>query len=105
MGEGNAQGSLVAGNDLHPEHIGCDTFYGWLATEGPRAYPDKDFDDFCVLDKGRKSVPPSQRMRMVLLPWHDNASAEDVRSPSRVGLSGQTPRKWRPLVPQLQKMG
>ncbi|GEM_PF-2875084 len=74
----------MAGDYPHPDRIGRDTFYGWLATEGRVHIRTRILDDFYVLDKARKSVPPSQMMRMVWLPWYDNASDEDVRSPWRL---------------------
>ena len=82
MGELSAQGNLFGGDYLHLDHVGRDTFYGWLALEGPGVFPDGDFRDFYVLDNGRRSVPPSQMMRMVLLQWHDKTSDEEsiVRS-------------------------
>jgi len=78
MGEVAAQGSLLTGDYLHLDYVGRTTFYGWLATEGPRIYPDRDFEKFYVLDNGRKSVPPSQMMRMVLLQWYDKVSDEEA---------------------------
>lgn len=74
MGEVDAQGNLFGGDNLNLEHVGRDSFYGWLATEGPRVFPDVAFQDFYVLDNGRKSVPPSQLVRMVLLQWFDRGS-------------------------------
>ena len=82
MGELSAQGKLFGADHLHLDHVGRDTFYGWLAVEGPRVFPDGDFREFYVLDNGRKSVPPSQLVRMVLLQWYDKTSDEEsvVRS-------------------------
>ncbi len=78
MGEVSRQGNLFGGDHLHLEHVGRDSFYGWLALEGPRVFPDADFRDFYVLDNGRKSVPPSQMLRMVLLQWFDRVSDEEA---------------------------
>ena len=74
MGELSPQGNLFSGDQLHLDHVGRDSFYGWLATEGARVFPDGEFKEFYVLDNGRKSVPPSQMMRMVLLQWFDKVS-------------------------------
>ncbi|MGD9788779.1 MAG: transposase [Sulfuricellaceae bacterium] len=74
MGEQSAQGNLFGADRLHLDYVGRDTFYGWLAIEGPRVFPDADFRDFYVLDNGRKSVPPSQMLRMVFLQWYDKVS-------------------------------
>ena len=90
MGEVDAQGSLLAGDYLHLDYVGRDTFYGWLATEGARVYPDKDFEDFYVLDNGRKSVPPSQMMRLVLLQWYEKVSDEEAVERTRYDLRWKT---------------
>lgn len=82
MGELSAQGNLFGADHLHLDHVGRDSFYGWLAQAGPRVFPDSEFREFYVLDNGRKSVPPSQLIRMVLLQWFDKVSDEEsvVRS-------------------------
>jgi len=90
MGEMAAQGNLLGGDYLHLDFVGRKTFYGWLATEGPRVYPDGDFRDFYVLDNGRKSVPPSQMIRMVLLQWHDKVSDEEAVERTKYDLRWKT---------------
>lgn len=86
MGELSAQGNLFGADHLHLDHVGRDTFYGWLAVEGPREFPDADFQAFYVLDNGRKSVPPSQMVRMVLLQWYDKVSDAEAVVRSRYDL-------------------
>lgn len=78
MGELSAQGNLLGGDHLHLDHVGRDTFYGWLAVEGARVFPDRDFQEFYVLDNGRRSVPPSQMLPMVLLQWYDKVSDQEA---------------------------
>ena len=90
MGEVAAQGNLLAGDYLHLDYVGRKTFYGWLAIEGPRVYPDGDFREFYVLDNGRKSVPPSQMIRMVLLQWHDKVSDEEAVERTKYDLRWKT---------------
>ena len=90
MGEVAAQGNLLAGDYLHLDYVGRKTFYGWLATEGPRVYPDGEFRDFYVLDNGRKSVPPSQMIRMVLLQWHDKVSDDEAVERTKFDLRWKT---------------
>lgn len=90
MGEVAAQGSLLTGDYVHLDYVGRKTFYGWLATEGLRVYPDKDFEGFYVLDNGRKSVPPSQMMRMVLLQWYDKVSDEEAVERTKYDLRWKT---------------
>lgn len=78
MGELSSQGNLFSGDQLHLEHVGRDSFYGWLATEGPRVFPDSGFKAFYVLDNGRPSTPPSQMIRMVLLQCFDKVSDHEA---------------------------
>lgn len=78
MGKVSAQGNLFGGDCQHLDYVGRTTFYGWLATEGPMVYPDEDFRTFYVLDNGRKSVPPSRMMRMVLLQWYEKVSDDEA---------------------------
>ena len=90
MGEVAAQGSLLTGDYLHLDYAGRTTFYGWLATEGPRVYPDGDFRELYVLDNGRKPVPPSQMIRMVLLQWYDKVSDEEAVERTKYDLRWKT---------------
>ena len=78
MGELSSQGGLFSGDLLHMDHVGRNTFYEWLGTEGSRVFPDEAFRDFYVLDNGRKSVPPSQMIRMVLLQWFAQVSDDQA---------------------------
>ena len=78
MGELSPQGNLFGGDLLHLDHVGRDGFYGWLAMEGPRVFPDSEFREFYVLDNGRRSVPPSQMIRMVLLQWFEKVSDDEA---------------------------
>jgi len=86
MGEIDAQGNLFTGDQVHLDHVGRDTFYGWLAVEGPRVFPDSDFKKLYVLDNGRKSIPPSQLMRMVLLQWYEGTSDNETVERARFDL-------------------
>ncbi|MBI2422562.1 MAG: transposase [Candidatus Hydrogenedentes bacterium] len=86
MGELSRQGNLFGGDHLHLDFVGRGTFYAWLALEGPRVFPDGDFRDFYVLDNGRRSVPPSQMLRMVLLQWYEQVSDEEAVMRSKFDL-------------------
>jgi hypothetical protein len=77
MGRVLTQGNLFGGDCQHLDYVGRTTFYGWLAAEGGRVYADEDFRGFYVLDNGRKSVPPSRMIRMVLLQWYDKVSDDE----------------------------
>ena len=90
MGEVSAQGNLFGGDHLHLEFVGADSFYGWLAVEGPRVFPDEDFSPLYALDNGRPSVPPSQMIRLVLLQWYDKVSDEEAIARSLYDLRWKT---------------
>lgn len=90
MGEIPAQGNLFGGDWQHLDYVGRTTFYGWLALEGARIYPDEDFRSFYVLDNGRKSVPPSQMIRMVLLQWYDKVSDDEAVERTKYDLRWKT---------------
>ena len=49
-------------------------------------FPDAEFKAFYVLDNGRKSVPPSQMVRMVLLQWFDKVSDDQAVERARFDL-------------------
>ena len=90
MGEVPAQGNLFGGDCQHLDYVGRATFYGWLATDGARVYPDEDFRSFYVLDNGRPSVAPSRMMRLVLLQWYDGVSDDEAVARTRYDLRWKT---------------
>ena len=90
MGEVSAQGNLFSADHLHLQFVGEDTFYGWLAREGRQLFPDEDFAALYVLDNGRRSVPPSQMIRLVLLQWYDGVSDEEAIERSQYDLRWKT---------------
>jgi len=60
----------------HPflDHVGRDSFYGFLATQRERLFRDEDFAALYCLDNGRPSVPPSLLATALLLQAHDDVS-------------------------------
>lgn len=86
MGELSPQGNLFGGDRMHLDHVGRESFYGWLALEGPRVFPDSAFSAFYVLDNGRRSVPPSRMIRLVLLQGYEKVSDAEAIERARFDL-------------------
>lgn len=66
----------------HPylDHVGRDTFYGFLATQGSRLFRDADFAAFSCPDNGRPSVPPSLLATALLLQTYEGISDEEAKA-------------------------
>ena len=59
MGERSTQRGLFEADHLYMDHVGRDSFYGFLASQRDQMFDDEDFADLYCRDNGRKSVPPS----------------------------------------------
>src|SRR3954452_4396366 len=66
----------------HPylDHVGRDSFYGFLATQRGRLFRDEDFAALYCLDNGRPGVPPSLLATALLLQAHDGVSDEEAKA-------------------------
>src|SRR3954469_19875743 len=66
----------------HPylDHVGRDTFYGFLATQGRLLFRDEDFAALYCPDNGRASVPPSLLAAALLLQTYDGVSDEEAKA-------------------------
>ncbi len=73
--------SGLNGSD-HPylDHVGRDSFYGFLALHRGELFRDEDFADLYCSDNGRPSVPPSLLATALLLQVHDGASDEEAKA-------------------------
>lgn len=74
MGRQDTQGELFRPDSLHLDFVGPNTFYGWLAQNAPRLFPDEMFARLYAEANGRPSKPPSQMMVLALLQFYDNVS-------------------------------
>ena len=65
----------------HPylDHVGRDTLYAFLATNGSRLFRDEDFAVFSCPDNGRPSVPPSLLAMALLLQTYEGISDEEAK--------------------------
>jgi hypothetical protein len=66
----------------HPylDHVGRDTFYGFLATQGSQLFRDEDFATLYCPDNGRASVPPSLLATALLLQTYEGVSDEEAKA-------------------------
>jgi hypothetical protein len=53
------QSGLDGGEHAYLDHVGRDSFYGFLASHRRELFHDEDFTDLYCSDNGRPSVPPS----------------------------------------------
>jgi hypothetical protein len=78
LGRRSPQGALFRPDHTLRSHVGEETFYGWLATDGPKWFRDEDFAGLYREDFGRPSVPPSQLCIALLLQAHAGVSDEEA---------------------------
>src|SRR5215203_5047113 len=66
----------------HPylDHVGRDSFYGFLALHRKELFCEEDFADLYCLDNGRPSVPPSLLATALLLQAYESISDEEAKA-------------------------
>jgi len=78
LGRREPQGELFRPDHLLRQHVGEESFHGWLARHGSEWFRDEDFASLYREDFGRPSVPPSQLCMALLLQGHDGVSDEEA---------------------------
>lgn len=78
LGRQSPQGELFRPDHIYLDHVGTDSFYGFLGSEGRRLFKDEDFSGMYQQGWGRPSVPPSQLAVALLLQHHDGVSDEEA---------------------------
>jgi transposase len=78
LGRHSPQGELFRPDSIHLEHVGRDSFYGFLARERQRMFRDEAFAGLYRENRGRPSVPPSQLCVALLLQAKDGVSDEEA---------------------------
>ena len=78
LGQHSPQGELFRPDNIHMDHVGRDTIYGFLAQERHRLFRDQDFADLYRKDWGRPSVPPSQLCIALVLQAKDGVSDDEA---------------------------
>jgi hypothetical protein len=71
---------LNGGDHPYLDHVGRDSFYGFLALHRGELFRDEDFADLYCSDNGRPSVPPSLLATALLLQVHDGVSDEEAKA-------------------------
>ncbi len=78
LGRHSPQGELFRPDNIHLDHVGRDTMYGYLAQERHRLFRDQDFAGLYKKDWGRPSVPPSQLCVALILQAKDGVSDDEA---------------------------
>src|SRR5688572_11394724 len=74
------QSDLVGGEHPYLDHVGRDSFYGFLALHRQVLFSDGDFAEFYCPDNGRPSVPPSLLATALLLQAYEGVSDEEAKA-------------------------
>lgn len=80
LGKRSAQRGLFEADHLYVDHVGRDSFYGFLARQRGRMFRDEDFAMLYCPDNGRNSVPPSLLASALVLQAHDGVSDEEAKA-------------------------
>jgi len=78
LGRQSPQDELFRPDHLYRDHVGQESFYGFLAGSRCSLFRDEDFAGLYRSDKGRPSVPPSQLCVALLLQSRDGVSDEEA---------------------------
>jgi transposase len=78
LGRQSPQDELFRPDHLYRDHVGRDSFYGFLASSRRALFRDEDFAGLYRTDRGRPSVPPSQLCVALLLQSRDGVSDEEA---------------------------
>jgi hypothetical protein len=68
------------GDHTYLDHVGRDSFYGFLALHREELFCDADFADLYCPDNGRPSVPPSLLATALLLQAYEGISDEEAKA-------------------------
>jgi hypothetical protein len=74
------QSWLDGGEHAYVDHVGRDSFYGFLASYRTELFRDEDFADLYCPDNGRPSVPPSLLATALLLQAYEGVSDEEAKA-------------------------
>jgi hypothetical protein len=74
MFKSNAQGSLFSADHEYKDYVGTGTFYGFLAENGYRLFPDEMFEALYCADNGRPCASPCMLTKVMLLQMYDGCS-------------------------------
>lgn len=79
LGERTHQRGYWEADHMYLDHMGRQTFYGFLASMRGQLSQDEEFADLYCPDNGRDSVPPSLLATALLLQTHDKVSDDEAK--------------------------
>ena len=79
LGKRSDQRGYLEADHLYLDHVGCQSFYGFLASMRGQLFRDEEFAELYCPDNGRDSVPPSLLANALLLQTHDRVSDEEAK--------------------------
>jgi hypothetical protein len=77
------QGDLFSADNLYLDQIGRHTFYGFLAREGDRLFPDEAFARWFCPDNGRPCTSPCLLTKVLVLQMYTGCSDEEAVNRAR----------------------
>lgn len=80
LGKRSGQYGMFEADQLYLEHVGRNTFYGFLASLRGQLFQDEDFGVLYCLDNGRAGVPPSLLATALLLQTYERVSDEEAKA-------------------------
>src|SRR6478672_11528517 len=80
LGKRSARSGRCEGDHPYLDHVGWDTFYGFLAAQRDRLFRDEDFADLYCSDNGRPSVPPTPLATALLLQTYEGVSDDEAKA-------------------------
>jgi len=80
LGKRSVQYGMFEADHLYLDHVGRNTFYGFLASLRGRLFRDEEFAAFYCPDNGRLSVPPSLLATALLLQTYERVSDEEAKA-------------------------
>ena len=80
LGRRAAEAERREADHPHLDHVGRDSFYGFLAARREQLFRDEDFASLYCPDNGRPSVPPSLLAAALLLQTYDGVSDEEAKA-------------------------
>ena len=79
LGERSDQRGLLEADHLYLDHVGRESFYGFLASMRGELFRDEEFTELYCADNGRNSVPPSVVATALLLQTYDKVSDAEAK--------------------------
>src|ERR671914_1470850 len=80
LGKRMPQRGLFEADHLYLDHVGRDSFYGFLASQRGQLFRDEDFAPLYCRDNGRASMPPSLLATALLLQTYQGVSDEEAKA-------------------------